>query len=845
MAVPFYEATENRYIIPITPADLAGVTTDDLAEGVVNKYFNDSRAIDAIQGTHPTFSDLTITSQFGIPRFIIGGLLETGSTTTDDLPEGSTNRYFTDARSRNAFQPGSGYSTGWTAGDMMYMSGTSTLARVPLGIDAQILTLTGGVPTWANLSASSLTGIVAIANGGTNSSSTANTNGVCYYDGTSITRTAQGGTNTILIANGGAPSFSSSPTATQYLCAGTTAASTPIFSAVDSNNSKISVVAASTYGMAFYPGFTATSGSYTQMCVARLFPALYLTGSASMATVIGLFLDAIGVNGSNTPTNAWTLRAVDPGFGTNRRAAWLDNLFVGTGTPSSTGTAGLIECTSAKLSGTTYGALVTSSNGTVQAAANTAGFLKYLGASVVPAFTAVAQADVSGLTTSDSPTFAGIIVSSAKISGLTHAALVTSSNGTVQAAANSSGFLKYLGASVVPAFTGVAQADVSGLTTSDSPTFANVTVLSTFTGARLGFGTGTTDASIMNSKRASSSTITINTSSTNVYAMDWNTGFQSTSAAVTSIAGIYLQPVLVLTSSATLGKAYGLQVPAFTQSGTVVPSESYGVQVNNPGVGTVRRAMRVDDLYVGTGTPSGTGTAGKIECTSLTVSGQTANYVAIYDSNTPPGLSGEATLAISRGGTNSSSTANTNGVSYYDGSSITRTAQGGANTVLTANSGAPSFSSTPTITSVTFSGSVSPATQQALSVYTTYTYAGNTTAGATESYFDSDGTSNKVAETIYIVQVGKIVTINFPTFTITLPGGKGLRYHTLPAQWRPARVQGGSNFVDNGAGAQVIGRVMVNTNGTVQINVGYGGNFAAGSYGPIPPQGITVTYSLL
>ena len=297
MAVPFYEATENRYIIPITPADLAGVTTDDLAEGVVNKYFTDSRAINAIQGTHPTFSDLTITGASGVPRFNLG-LLETGSTTTDDLPEGSTNQYFTAGRSRIAFQPGSGYTTGWTAGDMMYMFDATTLARVPLGINSQVLTLSGGVPTWAAISAAALSGIVPIANGGTNSSSTSNTNGVCYYDGTSITRTAQGGTNTILIANAGVPSFSSSPTATQYLCSGTTAASTPIFSAVDSNNSKITVFAASTYGMAFYPGFTATSGAYTQMCVARLYPALYLTGTASMTTVINLFLDAIGVNGS-------------------------------------------------------------------------------------------------------------------------------------------------------------------------------------------------------------------------------------------------------------------------------------------------------------------------------------------------------------------------------------------------------------------------------------------------------------------------------------------------------------------------------------------------------------------
>lgn len=163
---PFYIDSENRNDIPITAGDLAGVTTDDLAEGVINLYFTTGRAQSAIQSTTPTLSGLIVTGASGIPKFTVG-VMGTGSTSTSDLPEGS-NPYFSTTRSRDSWAPGTGYTSGWSAGDMGYMSGSSTLARIPLGPAApgDVLMLNGSyVPTWSAISAS---GVVSLASTGAN-----------------------------------------------------------------------------------------------------------------------------------------------------------------------------------------------------------------------------------------------------------------------------------------------------------------------------------------------------------------------------------------------------------------------------------------------------------------------------------------------------------------------------------------------------------------------------------------------------------------------------------------------------------------------------------------------------
>lgn len=96
-----------------TDATVAALTTDDVAEGITNQYFTDERAQDAaasmiLGGSHTnvlvTYDDAAGTlsiegaSAYGTSSFET----DFSGKTTDDLTEGVTNQYFTDARALNA-----------------------------------------------------------------------------------------------------------------------------------------------------------------------------------------------------------------------------------------------------------------------------------------------------------------------------------------------------------------------------------------------------------------------------------------------------------------------------------------------------------------------------------------------------------------------------------------------------------------------------------------------------------------------------------------------------------------------------------------------------------------------
>jgi hypothetical protein len=80
----------------------AGKNTYHLTEGS-NLYFTVQRAIDAI-GTDPTFNSVTILGDVVNPTdaatkdYVDSNINATPIHSTDDVPEGSTNLYFTDAR---------------------------------------------------------------------------------------------------------------------------------------------------------------------------------------------------------------------------------------------------------------------------------------------------------------------------------------------------------------------------------------------------------------------------------------------------------------------------------------------------------------------------------------------------------------------------------------------------------------------------------------------------------------------------------------------------------------------------------------------------------------------------
>jgi len=90
------------------------LTTDDISEGSTNKYFTDNRVIDVLTGSTQTnisisnvSGELHITAENGVD-----------DSTTDDLDEGTTNKYFTEQRVRDTLSGGSAIDFNSTTGEI-------------------------------------------------------------------------------------------------------------------------------------------------------------------------------------------------------------------------------------------------------------------------------------------------------------------------------------------------------------------------------------------------------------------------------------------------------------------------------------------------------------------------------------------------------------------------------------------------------------------------------------------------------------------------------------------------------------------------------------------------------
>lgn len=98
-------------------AAIDALTTDVIEEGTTNLYFTNERAQDAIAtaiaaGTH---SNITITYDDALNKFTFAAENGVADSTTDNLTEGSTNKYFTDERAQDAV--GNAVGTGLTYND--------------------------------------------------------------------------------------------------------------------------------------------------------------------------------------------------------------------------------------------------------------------------------------------------------------------------------------------------------------------------------------------------------------------------------------------------------------------------------------------------------------------------------------------------------------------------------------------------------------------------------------------------------------------------------------------------------------------------------------------------------
>jgi len=114
------------------------LNTDSIAEGSTNLYFTNARAQAAITGTA---NRITLTS--GVTDISSAYVGQTSLTTLGTIGTGTWN-----ATAIGATKGGTGQTVVAT-GDLLYGSAANTWSRLAAGTNGHVLTLAGGVPTWA------------------------------------------------------------------------------------------------------------------------------------------------------------------------------------------------------------------------------------------------------------------------------------------------------------------------------------------------------------------------------------------------------------------------------------------------------------------------------------------------------------------------------------------------------------------------------------------------------------------------------------------------------------------------------------------------------------------------
>jgi hypothetical protein len=277
---------------------------------------------------------------------------------------------------------GTGFAS-YAIGDLLYANTTTTLAKLPDVATGNAL-ISGGVntaPSWGKIGLTThVSGVLPIANGGTNGTATPTAYGVSYGTGTTYAFTAAGTTGQVLTATtGGAPTWAAPATSGTVTSVGLslpsqfTVTNSPVTSSgtlTGSWNNQTSnyVLAGPTSGAAAAPTFRAlVSGD-----IPSLNYVTSVTGTAPVVSSGGL-TPAISMAAANTSTNGY-LTSTDWNTFNNKGSGTVTAISVASangfaGTSSGGATPALTLTTS--ISGVLYG------NGTAIAAATISAPLAY------------------------------------------------------------------------------------------------------------------------------------------------------------------------------------------------------------------------------------------------------------------------------------------------------------------------------------------------------------------------------------------------------------------------------------------------------------------------------------
>lgn len=158
---------------------------------------------------------ISVTNGIGTIMLANTGVLSFSSGTTGLTPATATTGAVTLAGTLIAVNGGTGFGS-YAVGDLLYADTTTTLAKLPDVATGNAL-ISGGIstaPAWGKIGLTThVSGVLPIANGGTNGSATPTSFGVAYGTGTTYAFTAAGTTGQVLTATtGGAPTWAAPAT---------------------------------------------------------------------------------------------------------------------------------------------------------------------------------------------------------------------------------------------------------------------------------------------------------------------------------------------------------------------------------------------------------------------------------------------------------------------------------------------------------------------------------------------------------------------------------------------------------------------------------------------------------
>jgi hypothetical protein len=242
------------------------------------------------------------------------GVLSFSGGSTGLTPNTATTGAVTLAGTLIAANGGTGFAS-YAVGDLLYANTTTTLAKLPDVATGNAL-ISGGVgvaPSWGKIGLTThVSGVLPIANGGTNSTATPTTNGVSYGTGSAYAFTAAGTTGQVLTATtGGAPTWAAPATSGTVTSVGLslpaqfTVTNSPVTSSGTltgswNNQTANFVLAGPTTGAAAAPTFRAlVSGD-----IPSLSYVTSVTGTAPVVSSGGL-TPAISMAAANTTTDGY------------------------------------------------------------------------------------------------------------------------------------------------------------------------------------------------------------------------------------------------------------------------------------------------------------------------------------------------------------------------------------------------------------------------------------------------------------------------------------------------------------------------------------------------------------